>query len=105
MVGRILSSLESKNDIHKIILKGALPNYIKVDMAELDREISKKLKEFKLVDSTKVSGDSILSIEANTLKGLFIKTIEDKKSTGQHDWEMLEEAKILGLRILSQEDF
>ncbi|MGB4588712.1 MAG: metallophosphoesterase [Clostridiaceae bacterium] len=105
MVGKILSALESKNDIPKIILKGILPNYIKVELSELDRELSKKLKEFKLVDSTKVSGDSILSIESNTLKGLFIKTIEEKKSLGLHDQEMLEEAKILGLRILSQEDF
>lgn len=105
MMGRILSSLESKNDIHKIVLKGVLPNYIKVDLAELDRELSKKLKEFKLVDATRVTGDSILNIEANTLKGLFIRTIEEKKNSGSHDGEMLEEAKVLGLRILSQEDF
>ena len=105
MLGRILSSLESKNDIHKIILKGVLPNYIKVDLMELDRELSKKLKEFKLVDATRVSGDSVLSIEANTLKGLFIKTIEEKKSLGSHNQELLDEAKVLGLRILSQEDF
>lgn len=105
MVEKTLVSLGSRNDIFRIILRGILPTYVRVDVREMDRELSKSLKEFMLVDETKVFGSDAETIGENTLKGIFIRTIEEKKTQGIIDRDMLEEAKVLGLRILSQEDF
>lgn len=101
---RILSQIEQKNDIYKITLTGEVPSYVSINVSDIEKELEYKLSDFSLTDRTMVK-DRFEAFGDNTLKGLFMRTIEEKREASTSDAALLEEAANLGLRILSQEDF
>jgi len=101
---RILSQIEQKNDIYKITLTGEVPSYVNINVSDIEKELEYKLSDFSLTDRTMVK-DRFEAFGDNTLKGLFMRTIEEKREASASDAALLEEAANLGLRILSQEDF
>lgn len=101
---RILSQIEQKNDIYKITLTGEVPSYVSISVSDIEKELEYKLSDFSLTDRTMVK-DRFEAFGDNTLKGLFMRTIEEKREASASDAALLEEAANLGLRILSQEDF
>jgi len=101
---RILDSIEKRNDILKIELTGKVPSYLNIDIEGITAALTAHLSYFTVTDRTSVN-ESIEHISENTLKGLFLKTIMERKESSKADHELLDEAASLGLRILSQEDF
>ncbi len=71
---------------------------------DFEKELAYKLSDFSLSDETMVR-DRFETFGDNSLKGLFMRTIEEKRELSTMDAALLEEAANLGLRILSQEDF
>lgn len=104
MLNRILSSVDQKEDVYKIILTGGVPPYLYLDLISLEKELEKILADFSLVDGTTVREKTEMYSE-KSLKGLFMKTIVENKAMGHIQEGLLDEAANLGLRILSQEDF
>ncbi len=101
---RILESVENRSDIHKIELTGEVPSYLNIDIDGIKAALAAHLSYFTITDRTSVH-ESKENISENTLKGLFLKTIMERKESSTFDHELLDEAATLGLRILSQEGF
>lgn len=101
---KILSLIDEKNDIYKITLTGEVPSYVNISLQDIEKELENKLADFSLTDKTMVK-DRFETFGDNSLKGLFMKTIREKREDSALDTALLEEAANLGLRILSQEDF
>lgn len=101
---KILSHIDEKNDIYKISLVGDVPSYVSINLSDIERELGDRLADFSLTDKTMVK-DRLEAFSDHSLKGLFMKTILEKRDDPSLDAALLEEAANLGLRILSQEDF
>ncbi len=101
---KILSQIDQNNDIYKITLTGEVPSYLSINVTDIEKELAYKLSDFSLSDETMVR-DRFETFGDNSLKGLFMRTIEEKRELSTMDAALLEEAANLGLRILSQEDF
>jgi DNA repair exonuclease SbcCD nuclease subunit len=104
MLDRILGSVNKAEIIPKILLRGEIPPYAALDEARLDGELSRHLEEFSLVDLTKVAKDQV-PVMAGSLKGIFLSVIEERQARGEGNPRHWEEARKMGLRILSQEEF
>jgi DNA repair protein SbcD/Mre11 len=101
---RILESIEKRSDILRIELTGKVPSYLNIDIEGITAALDSHLSYFTITDRTSVN-ESKEHISENTLKGLFLKTIMERKESSTIDHELLDEAESLGLRILSSEDF
>lgn len=101
---RILKSIENRTDINRIELTGKVPSYLNIDIDAITAALEGQLSYFTITDRTSVN-ESIEHISENTLKGLYLKTIMERKESSNTDHELLDEAASLGLRILSQEDY
>ncbi|MFH5836016.1 exonuclease SbcCD subunit D [Proteiniclasticum sp. C24MP] len=101
---RILDAVPDRKDIYKIELSGTVPSYLYLDLAGIEAILAMHLVYFTLTDRTSVH-DSMEPISENTLRGLFMKTIRERREKAFTNEELLEEASNMGLRILSQEDF
>lgn len=101
---RILESIEKRSDIYKVELTGEVPSYLNIDIEGITAALTDHLSYFTLTDRTSVI-ESKEHISENTLKGLFLKTIMERKESSTIDHELLDEVASLGLRILSQEGF
>ena len=99
---RILESIEKRSDIYKVELTGEVPSYLNIDIEGITAALTDHLSYFTVTDRTSVI-ESKEHISENTLKGLFLKTIMERKESSTIDHELLDEAASLGLRILSQE--
>lgn len=101
---KILESASDRKNIYKIELLGKVPAYLHVNLEGITEVLKNHLPYFTLTDRTLVLGNRE-HIRENSLKGLFLKTIADRKADEDRDHELLDEALTMGLRILSQEDF
>ena len=101
---RILKSIEKRSDILRIELTGKVPSYLNIDIDGITAALAGHLSYFTITDRTTVN-ENKEHISDNTLKGLFLKTIMERKDLSMTDHELLDEAESLGLRILSSEDF
>lgn len=101
---RILKALQDKSALYKIELTGTVPSYLHLDLTSIETVLSRHLVYFTLTDATTVH-ETLDQISENTLKGLFLKTIMERREASSTNLNLLEEASNMGLRILSQEDF
>lgn len=104
MLDRILMAGKRADTIPKILLRGELPPYAILDEARLEGELSRHLEEFSLVDLTQVEKEQD-PVMAGSLKGIFLSVIEERQAKGEGNPRHWEEARKMGLRILSQEEF
>ena len=104
IAGRILKALPDRSALYKIELTGTVPSYLHLDLINIETVLRRHLVYFTLTDKTTVQ-EAMDEISENTLKGLFLKTIKERREASPSDLNLLEEASNMGLRILSQEDF
>ena len=104
----ILSTLQTrfgeeyKNNIYKVILKGAVSEDINIDLDEIKARISDSVYFIKLRDNTEPELNLDTIKKENTLRGRFAKLMLDKiNAVADDEKEKLNKALIIGLKAFT----
>ncbi len=104
---KILASIneeERNNNLYKIILKGEIESYIKLN----ENVILEKVKDYfyfvKIVDNTEVKLDFDKISKDYSIKGVYAKKLLEKLEDDNYDDEIVKMALKIGIQCLSDEE-